>query len=175
VADSDKNVLGPLVKGWSEKIKLAIKHKKDRFQDDANEAMRFFNGPHDFMYETAYGANSKAFRVSQAEGLQEPQFQMTVNKVAEMVQLFGPVLYHKNPVRQVNPRKIPLPPMNLFGDPNDPNVQMGYMQLMQQSQQERSIDAVRALLMQFMFILFPSSGLPPGASPGDHGPPSGLW
>ena len=115
------SLLEPLVKGWIGKITLALEHKKRRFQDDADEALRFFNGPHDFMYDERYSRKSGGFRFGggDGEGHPNPSFRMTINKAAEMVQLFGPVLYHKNPVRQVNPRKLPLPPIEFFGDPAD--------------------------------------------------------
>jgi hypothetical protein len=74
---------------------------------------------------------------------------MTVNKVAEMVELFGPTLYHRNPVRQVNPREMPMLPPELFGDTlMDPNAQMVYQQTLMQVQQGQSIDQARALLLQ---------------------------
>jgi hypothetical protein len=42
--------LRALCTAWTEKIRLASEFKKKRFQEDADEAMQFFNGPHDFMY-----------------------------------------------------------------------------------------------------------------------------
>jgi len=35
---------------WLEKIRLASEFKRKKFQEDADEAMQFFDGPHDFMY-----------------------------------------------------------------------------------------------------------------------------
>lgn len=77
-----------------------------------------------------------------------PGFAMTFNKVAELVQLFGPALYSRNPHRQVNPRKHPLLPIGLFGDGADPNVQMGYQQLAQNVKQSSVVDSGRALLLE---------------------------
>ncbi len=65
-----------------------------------------------------------------------------------MVQIFGPVLYHRNPVRKVSPRRLPILPIEAMGDPNDPNVQMMYQQLAQQIQGERGIDTSRAMLLE---------------------------
>jgi hypothetical protein len=81
---------------------------------------------------------------------------MTVNKVAEMVQLYGPVLYHRNPIRQVNPRKPPLPPIELFGDAGDPRTQMLYMQATEQSRQMRAADKARAMLLEFYLNFTPT-------------------
>jgi len=81
---------------------------------------------------------------------------MTCNRVAEMVQLFGPVLYHKNPIRQVNPRKLPAPPPGVFGDPNNPQVQQQYQMMMQQLQQSQMVDNTRAQLLEFYLNYTPT-------------------
>lgn len=39
--------LRALCTAWSEKIRLASEFKKKKFQEDADEAMQFYNGPHD--------------------------------------------------------------------------------------------------------------------------------
>ena len=53
---SDQNPLRPIVRGWLDKIDLALKHKKP-FQDDADEAMSFYDGDNAwFRRGTNYGA-----------------------------------------------------------------------------------------------------------------------
>lgn len=107
MASSD-TPLTPLVTHWLGKIKLAWDYKQREFGDDAEECMRFFDGPYDWLYRRG-DTKQRGFVVE--EEVKPPTFAMTVNKCAEMVQLFGPVLYHRNPVRQVNPRQLPeLPP-----------------------------------------------------------------
>ncbi len=82
------------------------------------------------MYGLKNAQNGRGFVFTgDEEEMPKVTFGMTVNKVAEAVQIFGPALYHKNPVRQVNPRKAPLMPIEIFGDPNDPNVQQMYAQM----------------------------------------------
>jgi hypothetical protein len=154
---AQSNPLRPLVSQWKEKIKLAMDFKKKEFQDDANTAMSFFNGPYDFMYGLKYRSARSAFVYTGDDDMPRPSFSMTVNKVAEMVQLFGPVLYHRNPQRQVNPRKPPMVPIELFGDPNDPGVQQQFMQLAQQVSQLRSIDVARAKLLEFYLNYTPDA------------------
>jgi hypothetical protein len=102
----------PICTHWINKIQKALDFKKDQFQKDADECMRFFNGPYEFMYGLKYSRASDSFTYTGSEEkAPRPAFAMTVNKAAEMVQLFGPVLYHRNPVRTVNPRKLPeIPP-----------------------------------------------------------------
>lgn len=146
----------PICSAWNGKINLALGVKKRRFQDDADEASRFFNGPHEFIYGAKYATGSKGFQLSNEEDLPEPTFKMTVNRVAEMVQLFGPVLYHRNPVRQVNPRKPPMPPVEMFGDPNNPVTQMLYLQTKMVVDQERAQDKARAQILEFYLNYTPN-------------------
>lgn len=139
-----------LVSAWQNKLRLAWGSKKKEFQDDADEAMRFFNGPYDFLY--SWRGMSSSTTTSGGFGSDEeiasPTFRMTVNKVAELVQLFGPALYHKNPIRKVNPRKPPLLPIQVLGDPADPNVQAAFQQMVQQVMQQRSSDGARGALLE---------------------------
>lgn len=143
------DALRPLVSEWSCKLKKAFDAKKDEFQDDADEAMRFYNGPYDFVYGNTASAASKAFSFTAGEeDASPPTFRMTVNKVAELVQIFGPSLYHRNPVRKASPRKPLMLPIQVFGDPNDPQVQQYYQQLSMQVGMETNTDAARAALLE---------------------------
>ena len=90
--------LRPIVAQWKDKIELAATWKWKKFGDDAAEAARFYNGPHDFLYGHTMGSSSRGFVVD-SDAVASPSFKMTVNKAAELVQLFGPILYHRNPVR----------------------------------------------------------------------------
>jgi hypothetical protein len=157
--------LRPVVELWLSKIKIALEHKKEVFQDDADEIMRFYSEPHDFMYGSEYSKKSKSFVVGDDEtDVPAPTFRMTANKVAEFVQLFGPMLYHKNPIRKVTPRNVPKPPPELFGVPPDgmatpagPDQQQNQMMAMMTMQyqmvrgrmdQQRVQDSYRAELLQ---------------------------
>lgn len=145
---SGDHSLRPVCSCWMEKIHKAFEWKKKDFGDDAEEAMQFFNGPYDFMY----GILGKGRDFTGDDELPPPSFRMTCNKVAELVQLFGPALYHRNPVRKVNPRKCPdLPPELLdavFGISVDPFAQQMMMQLQQTQNREKAIDIARATLLQ---------------------------
>lgn len=142
---------------WLEKITLAIDYKRKHFDDDAKECMRFFNGPYDFMYGLKYRTGSSGFVFAGDDDMPRPSFCMTVNKVAEMVEIFGPVLYHRNPIRQVNPRKVPQIPIEIFGNPDDPYVQQTYMPIFQQVEQERHVDKARAGLLEFYLNYTPTA------------------
>lgn len=148
--------LRPITSAWLKKIKLAHEYKVKKFADDADECLNFYNGPHDFQYFPKYATSSKGFVLGDSDDLPDPSFRMTVNKVAEMVQIYGPVLYSRNPVRKVNPRKIPIPPPQLFGQPDDPNVQMAYMQILQQAENMRAIDQGRAVILEWFLNYTPT-------------------
>jgi hypothetical protein len=113
--------LAPLVEAWLAKIRLAEKFKADHFGHGADEAMLFFNGPHDWMFKNEYMRNAKggflpaASSSDDKENIEAPSFRMCVNKVAEIRDLFGPTLYHHNPVVIVEPHDPPLPPPAALG------------------------------------------------------------
>lgn len=137
--------LRPVVSQWVALLEEARKFKQAEFQDDADDCMRFLDGPYDWLYKPRT-ANSGWLEFG--DGLPGPTVRITVNKVAELVQLFGPALYHRNPVRKVNPRKPVLPYQELYGNPSDPNAQMAYQQAMMAAQQGGAVDAVRGDLIE---------------------------
>lgn len=137
--------LSGITSSWISKIHAAHRFKRGEFQNDADECMRFFDGPHDFMYKNDATARSAQRSDS---SFPNPTFRMTYNRVAEMVQLFGPVLYHRNPHRQITPRELPVLPIGMFGDPQDPQVQQMVQQLTEQFEQVKNRDEVLASLMQ---------------------------
>ena len=171
--------LRPIIQQWRDKIHLAAEWKWKKFGDDAAEAARFYNGPHDFLYNNKIG-QSRGFVVDE-DTVASPSFKMTVNKAAELVQLFGPILYHKNPIRQVNARKVPEIPQALVMsqvqqqvqqaglDMTDPMVaqqaqqqammmaQMMYSNAQQQTVSLREIDKARADILAFYLNYTPNA------------------
>ena len=89
--DETNNPFAPIVSQWMEKIKAAKKQKKERFGKYADEAMKFYDGNHDWMWKGEYAKSPGGFLDKKAEGVM-PTFRMTVNRVFEAVALFGPVL-----------------------------------------------------------------------------------
>lgn len=171
--------LRPVIQQWRDKIKLAAEWKWKKFGEDAAEAARFYNGPHDFLYNHKLG-QSRGFVVDE-DTVTSPSFGMTVNKTAELVQLFGPILYHKNPIRQVNARKIPEIPQSLVMsqvnaqvqqaglDAADPMIaqqmqqqamymaQMLYSNSQQQTMSIREMDKARAEVLSFYLNYTPNA------------------
>ena len=118
---STENPMRPIAVGWLQKIEQAQKHKKP-FQEDAEEAMSFYDGSHNWMWKDEYSRGERGYN----KGLSPPEFRMTINRVWEAVRLFGAVIYHRNPVRNVTPRQYPVIPPELLGiRPQQPVPMMG--------------------------------------------------
>jgi len=141
---------------WKHLVELAIKSKRE-FQADADECMRFFNGPYDFLYGMSDSPQRGDFLYVGKRNVSRPNICLTINKAAELVQLFGPNLYHKNPSCKVNARTAPQLPPELFGDPNDPNIQAQVQPIMQQLSQQMQKDAIRAILLSGMLNYLPDA------------------
>lgn len=153
--------LRPLCAKWHSLIRKAKELKDEQFGDDAVEAMQFFNGPYDFLYRREYYSESPGFRFNPSQSdvdIPGPSFEMTVNVVSEMVQIFGPVLYHKNPHRQVNPREVPLPDVPILADPMNPMDPMLLQEqmLVQQGQRQRQTDEQRAKILEWYLNYTPT-------------------
>jgi len=101
----------PIINLWMAKIQVALEVKGRRFQKDASECMNFYTGPYGFLYQAnGESSSARSFILNHGDDKNfvpppKPTFGMTLNKVAELVQIFGPSLYHRNPNRQVNPRR----------------------------------------------------------------------
>lgn len=146
----ESNPLRQLVRTWVKKIEAAIKYKKP-FADDAKEAMNFYDGPHNWMWKDSYARGEAGYNTSIAP----PSFRMTVNRVFELVDVFGSVIYHRNPVRTVTLPRLPDLPPQAYGLPPDPTMmtpdQMGLMQVAQQEMDSRmSREVARQLLEAYL-------------------------
>lgn len=158
-SDSD-NPLRAIVTAWLEKIKKGCQFKERQFGADARTCMQFFNsGNYDFLYNRSDLSRKMGFGVSDGSdggvNFPEPSCQMTMNKVAEGVQIFGPVLYWKNPYRQVNPRKMPeLPFGMLASEVQDPNQVQAFQQyeqgLQKLSAKSDAEDIARASMLEWV-------------------------
>lgn len=147
----DKNPMCAVVTAWLSKISLGLDFKHQRFTKDATEGMKFLSGPYDWLYSKR-GTNrgDKRYFDDSADGdMPAPKFKMTVNKTAELVQLFGPVLYHKNPNRLVSPRQVPVPqPALLSVLGSDPASALMLQQALQGAARQRATDTARADILQ---------------------------
>lgn len=150
---SHPSLLAPIVNGWRNKLQLAKDFKRKAFQDDADECMKFIDGAYgDWLYSRRTGqqkATALDFEPDENEpNVNAPTFRVTINKAAELRDLFGPAMYQRNPDRRVTPRKSYLPPIEYFGNAADPNAQMAFMQMEAQVQADRAKDQVVAELFE---------------------------
>lgn len=145
--------LRQLVQGWLGKIKLARDHRQSFF-NVADECMSFFCAEDGFMWKDSF--KSRFFKTDI-----RPKFQMTVNKAFELVALFGPVLYARNPVRTVSPRRVLELPPQLFGSSMDPMGQAMQQQAIMFAQQEAMYDEARATLLE-AYLNYTPNELPGG-------------
>ena len=131
-SDGPVEFLRPLVNQWLIKIRQA-ESAKAPFQEIADQCSQFYSKSSGFMWESEY------LKKHMGSGIQTPKFQVTLQKAFELVAIFGPYLFWKNPNVWIQTEEpIELSP-ELFGDPNDPNV----MQMFEQAQMESAADLKR--------------------------------
>jgi len=145
--DTGEDVLQVIATSWLKKIELGLKHKRP-FTEDAREAMDFFDGPHNWFWRDEYSRSEYGYNRS----ISPPGFRMQLNRVFEAVKLFASVIYHRNPVRQVTPKKFPeIPPEALGIDPNDPAIVQQYGMALQETAMRDAIrDTVSKLLSAYL-------------------------
>jgi hypothetical protein len=117
----DTNPLKAIASNWLKLVEQGGKHKK-QFNDDAWEALQFFCGDPDFMWDSKYSKGERGYN----RGIAPPPFRMVVNRVWEAVRLFAAVIHHRNPTRTVTPRQYPVVSPRMLGiQPQPPVPQMG--------------------------------------------------
>ena len=91
--------LKALVVAWTEKRRLAVESKKP-YQDTVDQCMEFYSGGMGWMYKDKYRSKFLGADIN-------PKFKITLLKAFEMVALYGPSLFYRNPVRYCRPHKRP--------------------------------------------------------------------
>lgn len=104
------DLLRTLTRVWVKKLNAAVAYKKC-FSDDAKEASMFFDAEHNWMWKDSYARGEKGFTNS----IQPPNFRIQVNKVFELLDIYGAVMYHRNPTRTVTVQQHPDLPPAAFG------------------------------------------------------------
>lgn len=137
-----EDALRAIATGWLKKIELSLKHKRP-FTEDAKEAMCFFDGPHNWFWKDTYARHEYGYNRTIAP----PAFRMQCNRVFEAVKLFGSVIYHRNPVRQVTPAKYPFITPEVIGVADEKSA-MAYQQAAQETIQRTDIRKTVSLLME---------------------------
>ena len=121
----------PLSKSWLEKIALAKKFKTP-FDDIADQCTAFFAGACGFMWDDIF--RQKFLNLNST-----PRFRITMQKAFELVAIFGPMLYWRNPHRSVKPRRRYQIDPQMLAAIQDPVA----MQLAQMEQQEAQVTEVQ--------------------------------
>jgi hypothetical protein len=91
--------LKPLTQAWLRKIQVALDYRTD-WDDTAEQCMAFFSGAVDYFWGENY---QKKF----VRGKLAPKFKLCLAKAFELVAIFSPSLFYRNPVRAVRPRARP--------------------------------------------------------------------
>lgn len=151
---SDKYPLAPVCATWCLAAKKAHEHKRKVFGNVARECWRFFSQAHDFMYEA--GRDAAALGLKATDNM-PTTFRMTINKAAELVQIFGPALYFRNPYRQVTPRVPDIPALATYQLQQNPQALQAFQQ--QTGIQKESRDAEAQLLEWYLNYLPNELGL----------------
>lgn len=142
MTDDVTHPLKPVVTAWEGRLTRARTAKKP-FDEQAAECMKFYCGPQDHLWSAD---KDGAMWTKDMKGL-PPAFRMQMNKAFEMVAIYGPYLYHDNPVRMVTPRKQFMIPPEAVGNMTDPNAIMAYQAAMMGVQSLQVEDNLRAELM----------------------------
>lgn len=137
---------------WRKKLELA-KQAKGPFDDVRDQCMTFVcGGPSDFWAEE--------FQRKYLGTVLPAEFKISMNKAFEVLAVFGPMLYARNPVRTVyTAQPAEIEPM-LFGDPRDPVAQQMYAEFAGQQQ----MDEIRRRAI--CNVLRPYLNYTPGEQPG---------
>ena len=118
--DKSDHPLNHIVQAWLNKIKLSKEDKKVKFQEAADECQKFFKGGRelsDLLWKQRGkdGDGMVDGDISSDEKIPAPKFRVVLNKAAELVQIFGPFIYHKNPTIVVEPKYPEIPSDVLIG------------------------------------------------------------
>src|SRR5574343_846295 len=118
---------------WVGKLNKAIRHKKPWAQV-AEECEHFFSASTGFLWDPKY-----KFKFWDTDtGPVKPKFKLTIARAFELVALFGPTLYWRNPIRTAEVRDMPELPPDVFRElvpPIPPQMQQ-QMQMQMQMQQQ---------------------------------------
>lgn len=141
--DTGEDVLRSIATSWLKKIEYGLKHKRP-FSVDAREAMDFFDGPHNWFWRDEYARSEFGYN----RAISPPGFRMQLNRVFEAVKLFASVIYHRNPIRTVSPKRFPeIPPEALGLDPNNPEALQQFAMAAQQTELRDSIRSIVSNLL----------------------------
>ncbi|MCP4166517.1 MAG: hypothetical protein GY759_11565 [Chloroflexi bacterium] len=119
----------PLCIVWEQRI-AASKRARQRFDTVSEQCTAFAGSSAGFMWDEHH--KKKFFNGN----LPEPKFKITINKAHEFVAIYGPSLFWQYPHRKVDSQRTLEITPEIFGDPNDPQVQQVFQQFAMQDNVE---------------------------------------
>jgi hypothetical protein len=149
-------ILQPLTSAWLGKIQEAIRARSP-FNDVAEQCMGFYRGACGFMWDAP-------FMKKYVGTIMAPTFKITIAKAFELVALFGPTLYWRNPQRVVKPRhSLQMDPAMFAGiDPTGALMQ----HFAQQQAMEQGVDKAVAGMLELYLNYTPTEQ--PGGGLANH-------
>lgn len=148
-------LLEPLVTAWLGRLRAAARYKQENFGDFADEAVEFYAGPKDVgkFYRERMKGNRNGHTAELEHDL-EAGFYTVTTKANELVQLYGPALYHRNPTRTVTVRQLPSLPRAMFVDP------------VLERQTQQIVQQLQGQMQQLQQQAQPQPGMPPNPQVG---------
>lgn len=140
----------PLI--WLKNIKRARARRAKEFDADAEKALAFYDGDHEWVFNKATTATtaSSVGGKSSSENFDSPDFKMTVNRTFEFVSIMGPMVYNQNPTVLITPREFPEIPPEVWG-----NMAMG-QQATQMLQSDKMKDKIACTLLSTYLNYIPN-------------------
>ena len=130
-SDMQASFWGPLCQVWHQRISAAKTARKP-FDYLHDQCLAYYGSTAGFMWKDDH--KSKFF----GGNLPAPKFKITVNKAYEFVSIYGPSLFWQYPHRKVMTQRVLELTPEIFGDPNDPQVQQIFQQFAMQDAAEQS-------------------------------------
>jgi hypothetical protein len=133
-----------VVAQWTRQIERARQYKEEVFGKTAREMWGYYGGPKS--WDELMGLTRERAPIQ----VPDLAYRMHINKIFELVTLFGPSLYQLNPVRTVKPRAPVQLPGEFFGDP------LQFQALAVSEQSRVALDGVRSILLEAYLNWTPS-------------------
>ena len=134
-----KYPLGGLCQQWRELIQKAKDQRHEEFGKYAEETGKFFDSAHNWMWKEEYARSDEGYLRKDGNS-RLPSFMVTVNKISDAVDLYGPSLMQRYPQVMVSPNYPPeINPESL-----DLDIEMDQQSAMMWQQIQDSRDDVRA-------------------------------
>jgi len=122
--------LREICEAWRQVVRIGREQRDEQFGQFANELRKFFNSDHQFMWEETY-ARGKSGYLKRDGQIRMPEFKISINKIADAVDLYGPALMHRYPTVAVTPVVQPMvSPVSLMIDEQDEQQMMEYQQIL---------------------------------------------